>query len=71
MAPGFASGEQRGQVEAVDGMQEKQRPHALVEIVALAAEGVERIGFGEQWIEAETRAGGVERRCCGRLRPAR
>ena len=37
-----------GQVEAVDGVEEEQRPHALVEVVAGAAEGVQLGALGQQ-----------------------
>ena len=58
--PGLLVGEKRRQVEAVDGVEEKQRPHPVVEVVALAAEVIQRGGLGEQFIQPEPGAGGIE-----------
>jgi hypothetical protein len=38
-------------VEAVDGVQKEQRAHAFVEVVAGAAETIERLALGEQIFE--------------------
>ena len=59
--PGWRVSQKPGQVEALDGMQEQQGPHALIEVVALAAETIERIRLGEQFVEREFCAGGIER----------
>ena len=62
---------QAGNMKAMDGVKEEQRPHALVEVVAAAAEAVERLAFGEQLVEREALAQGIERagravrRCAG------
>ena len=48
----------RGDVKAMDGVQEKQRTHALVEVVAAAPEAVERLAFPQQFF----RCGGAAKR---------
>ncbi len=68
---GFATGEPHGQVEAVDGVEEKQRPNTMIEVVAVAAEGIEGSGFGEQFIEAHVRRRRRRALGCGRFHPAR
>ena len=57
---GFAPGEQGGQVEAVDGVEKQQRTDALIKVVALAAEAIEVFRFGEQGVEIQAGASGVE-----------
>ena len=42
-------------VEAVNGVEEEQRAHALVEVVAGAPEAVERVAFGQQLCERRRR----------------
>src|SRR5205085_4675734 len=49
------------QMEAMNGIQKKQRADPLVEIVAGAAEAVERVAFGQQLVEGGVGADGVER----------
>ena len=49
------------EVEAVDGVEEEQRAHALVEVVAGAAEAVERVALGQQLFERGIAADGIER----------
>ena len=49
------------QVEAVDRVEEEQRADALVEVVAGAAEAVERLALGEQLFERQLAAQRVER----------
>ena len=51
----------QGQVEAVDGVEEEEGAHALVEVVAGAAEAVEGLAFGEQFGERQIAAEGVQR----------
>ena len=41
-------GQHARQVKAIDGIEEKERPDALIEVVALAAERVQRGAFGQQ-----------------------
>ena len=50
-----------GDVEAMNGVQEEQRPHALVEVVARAAEMVERRAFFEQGFKRRRPAQRVQR----------
>jgi len=57
---GFCVREAEREVEAVDGVEEKEGADAVVEISAGAAEGVEGVGFGEELGEGEFPAGGVE-----------
>ena len=45
----------RGQMEAMNRVEEKERADPLVEILAAAAEGVERVAFREQRLEARRR----------------
>ena len=65
------AGKQVRQVEAVDRVEKQQGADPLIEVVALASEGVERVRLGEQFREAHAVAGCVERLGCGRSRPAR
>src|SRR5208283_232249 len=46
----------RGDVKAMNGIQEKQSPHALVEIVAAAPEAVERLAFAPQVLQCRSPA---------------
>ena len=48
---GVAGGGPQRNVEAVDGVEEEERAHAFVEVVAGAAEAVERLALGEQLFE--------------------
>ena len=55
------------QVEPVDRVQEEQRPHAVVQVAALAAEPVEGVALGEQ---LRGSAGRRQAAASGRLRTA-
>src|SRR5262245_4788186 len=48
-------------VKAMDRVKEKQRAHALIEIVALTAKGIERLEFCEPLRQGRTGAGRIER----------
>ena len=61
---GRSGGGTQGNVEAVDGVEEEQRAHAFVEVVAGAAEAVERLALGEQLVERQVAA--QRRRASGR-----
>ena len=52
-------------VETVDGVQEKQRPYAFVEIVARPAEAIERFALGHQLPQSGRAAEGIERAVAG------
>src|ERR1035441_1378111 len=46
------AGPQRN-VEAMDGVEKEERPHAFVEVVAGAAKAVQRLALGEQFFERQ------------------
>ena len=48
LARHLAGPSQSRQVKAVDGVEEEERPHPLVEVLAAVAEGLEGGRFGEQ-----------------------
>ena len=48
---GVAGGGAQRNVEAVDGVEKEERAHAFVEVVAGAAEAIERLALGEQIFE--------------------
>ncbi len=50
----------QGHVEAVDGVEEEEGAHALVEVVAGAAEAVEGLAFGGELGERHAAAEGVQ-----------
>src|SRR5260370_22937822 len=58
---GRCGGGAQRNVEAVDGVQEKERAHAFVEVVAGAAEAIECLALGEQLFERCVAAHGIER----------
>jgi hypothetical protein len=45
----------------MDGIKEEERPDALVEVVATAAEAVERTTFGEELVDGDAVAQGIQR----------
>ena len=45
----------------MDGVQEKQGPHALVEVVAAMAEGFQTVAFGQQFRQRGGLAKGIQR----------
>ena len=45
----------------MDGVEEEQRAHAFVQVVAGAAEAVQRLALGEQRLERQVAADGVQR----------
>ena len=51
----------QGHVEPVDGVEEEERPHALVEVGAAAAEAVELGGVGQQIVQRRAAHEGLER----------
>ena len=59
LADGVA-GEFGGKVKAMESLQEEEGANAVVEVVGLAAELIEFVGFGEELFQSERFAGGGE-----------
>ena len=58
--PDGAGGEFGGEMEAVEGVEEEEGANTVIEVVGVAAELVEGVGFGEELLEGERLAGGGE-----------
>src|SRR5260370_13989162 len=58
---GRCGGGTQRNVEAVNGVQEKERAHAFVQVVAGAAEAIKRLALGDQLFERGGGARGIER----------
>lgn len=50
----------------MDGVEEKQRPHPLVEVIAAAPQLVERFALGQELVEGSRPGEPVERAIAGR-----
>ncbi len=71
MSAGAAVAGSRGNVKAMDGVKKEERPDAFVEVVAAAAEVFQRLAFGEQLVDGEALAQGIQREIALRPRSRR
>ena len=53
MSAGAAAAGRLGNVKAMDGVKEEERPDTFVEVVAVAAEVFERLAFVEELVDGE------------------
>ncbi len=58
---GRSGGGTQRNVKSMDGVEKEERPHAFVQVVAGAAEAVQRLALGEQLIERQVAADGIQR----------